>query len=115
MNRLFTETYLDENIHIGVADILRSRGLKAVTSLEAGNNGKSDSEQLEFAVTNQFVLLTHNRVDFEKLVQEYFIEGITHYGVIVAVFNSPKEISRRLLKILQNVTADEMINQIRYI
>ena len=115
MSRLFIETYLDENVHVAVADILRSRGFKAVTSLNARNNGKTDPEQVEYATKNQFALLTHNRIDFEKLAQEYFTDGKTHFGIFIAVYNSPKEVSRRLFDILRNVTADEMINQIRYI
>lgn len=115
MSRLFIETYLDENVHVAVADILRSRGFKAVTSLDAGNNGKTDPEQLIYAAKNQFALITHNRVDFKKLAQEYFADGKTHFGIVIAGYNSPKEIFRRLFDILRNVTSDEMINQIRYI
>jgi hypothetical protein len=38
-----------------------------------------------------------------------------HYGVIFAVRRSPQEIAQRLLVILNQVTADEMQNQVRYI
>jgi hypothetical protein len=38
-----------------------------------------------------------------------------HYGVIIAVRRSPQEIAQRLLKILNQVTSDEMQNQVRYI
>lgn len=115
MSRLFIETYLDENIHVAVAEIVRSRGLKAVTSLEAGNNGKSDPEQLEYAAANGFALLTHNRVDFEQLAQEYFAAEKSHYGIIISVYYPPNTIAQRLFRILNNVTADEMVNQVYYI
>ena len=38
-----------------------------------------------------------------------------HYGVIFAVRRSPQEIAQRLLAILNQVTSDEMQNQVRYI
>lgn len=38
-----------------------------------------------------------------------------HYGVIFAVRRSPQEIAQRLLAILNQVTLDEMHNQVRYI
>lgn len=38
-----------------------------------------------------------------------------HYGIIIAVRRPPAELANRLLIILNHITADEMINQIRYI
>ena len=53
--------------------------------------------------------ISYNRVDFELLAQEYFEQEKKHYGIIFifAVRHSPQEIARRLLIILNNVTADE--------
>ena len=69
---------------------------------------------MAYAVNQQKTMLTHNRTDFEALTQKYFTAGRTHHGVIIAVRRSPYEIARRLLIILNHVTADEMQNQIRY-
>lgn len=77
--------------------------------------GCSDDAQLAYAVSHQECLLTHNRVDFEALAQQYFAGGHTHYGIIVAVRRSPYEMFQRLLKLLNHVTADEMENQVHYI
>jgi len=38
-----------------------------------------------------------------------------NYGIIIATRNPPYEIVRRLLLILNQVTADEMQDQLRYI
>jgi hypothetical protein len=65
--------------------------------------------------TNEKTLLTHNRAVFEVLAQKYFSEGRPHSGIVIAVRRSPIEIARRILKILNSVTSDEMENQIRYI
>lgn len=75
----------------------------------------SDAEQLAYAVSQQRTLVTHNRSDFEKLVQTYFATEQKHYGVILAVRRTPQAIAQRLLAILNHVTADEMENQVRYI
>ena len=115
MSRLFIELYLDEDVDVLVADLVRARGFKAVTTTEAGQKGKADDDQLAFAASQQWTLLTHNRVDFEELAQQYFADGKTHSGIIIAARRDPYEIGQRLLIILNNVTADEMIDQVRYI
>jgi len=115
MNRLFIELYLDEDVDVLVADLVRARGFKAVTTQEAGRKRRDDDEQLGFAASRQSTLLTHNRVDFEALAQRYFTEGKTHSGIIIATRRDPYEIAKRLLVILNHVTADEMTDQIRYV
>jgi hypothetical protein len=85
------------------------------TTVEEGNRGKTDAEQLEHAVHLGRTLLTHNRVDFEILAEAYREEGKSHRGILLAVRRSPYEITQRLLVILNTVTADEMIDQVRYI
>lgn len=115
MSSLFIELYLDEDVSVVIADLVRARGFSALTVREAGLFNRSDQEQLDYAVSKQKALLTHNRYDFEKLAQEYFAAGKLHCGIIIAVRRSPYEIARRLLIILNHVTADEMKNQLRYI
>ncbi len=114
MSEIFIELYLDEDVSVLIADLIRARGFSVRTTHDAKNLGKSDVEQLEYAATPKKVLLTHNRVDFENLAKDYFIEGKTHHGIIIAVCRLPNEMTQRLLTILNDVTADEMINQIRY-
>ena len=115
MTHLFIELYLDEDVSSLVADLIRARGFGVVATREAGNLGNSDADQLEVATNRHKTLLTHNRADFEALARTYFAAGKTHSGIIIAVRHSPHEIMRRLLLILNRVTADEMQNQIRYI
>jgi hypothetical protein len=115
MSEIFIELYNDEDVSALIANLIRARGFSVLTTLEAGNLGKSDAQQLEFAVSREKVLLTHNRVDFEDLARFYFDNNISHSGIIIAVRRLPNEMAQRLLFILNHVTADEMINQIRYI
>ncbi len=115
MNRLFIELYLDEDVHVVIADLLQGRGFTATTARDAGQLEKSDEEQLAYAVSQRKTLLTHNRHDFEALAREYASAGKTHYGIILAVRYPPYEVVRRLMRFLNHVTADEMQNQVRYI
>lgn len=115
MDKIFIEIYLDEDVNVLIADLVRSRGFAVRTTQETGNLGKTDYEQFEFAQNTQSVLLTHNRVDFERIVQEYFISDKTHFGLIIAARHSPQEVTQRLLGILNKFTKDEMKNQIIYI
>jgi predicted nuclease of predicted toxin-antitoxin system len=115
VTNLFIELYLDEDVSVLVADLVRARGFTAITTREAGQLHASDADQLAYAVSQRKTVLTHNRADFEALAQTYFAAAQAHYGIIVAVRHAPYELMRRLLLILNQVTADEMQDQLRYI
>ncbi len=72
MSRRFFELYLDEDVDVVLADLLRSRGFSVTTTQQADNQGKTDSEQLAYCASHQKTLLPHNRADFELLAREYF-------------------------------------------
>jgi predicted nuclease of predicted toxin-antitoxin system len=114
-NQIFIELYVDEDVSVLIAELLRARGFVVRTTLEAGKLGCTDREQLEYAVNNKLALLTHNRADFERLAQEYFSLGIAHSGIIIAVRRRAGEITRRLLPVLNSRTRDEIQNQLLYI
>jgi len=115
MSRLFIELYLDEDVDVLIAQLIRARGFAVVTTQEAGQLWNSDAAQLAYAVSQHKTLLTHNRVHFEALAQTYFAAGQPHDGVIIAVRRPPRDIARRLLRIFNSVTAEEMQNHVRYI
>jgi predicted nuclease of predicted toxin-antitoxin system len=115
VSTLFICLYLDEDVNVLVADILQARGFDVITARDARQLHATDAEQLTSAISQARTLVTHNRTDFEELVQSYFNSGRMHYGVIFAVRRSPQEIAHRLLTILNQVTSDEMQNQVRYI
>jgi Domain of unknown function (DUF5615) len=115
VSRLFIELYLDEDVDVLVGELLRARGFVVLTTREAGQLGSDDASQLAYALSQQKTFVTHNRADFEALAQSYFTAGQTHYGIIIAVRHDPYELVRRLLVILNQVTADEIQDQLRYI
>jgi hypothetical protein len=115
VSRLFIELYLDEDVDVLVAELIRSRGFRATTTVEAGMLGANDLDQLEHAASCEQTILTHNRVHFERMMQQYFTSGRSHAGIIIAVRRPPYDIAGRLLTVLNNVTADEMTDQVIYI
>ena len=98
-----------------LADLLRGRGFRVLTTTEANQKQSKDREQLEFAIRNGMTLFTHNRIDFEDLHKEYSKGKKEHNGIIVASQRPPRKLLARLLVILNHVTADEMKNQLRYV
>jgi predicted nuclease of predicted toxin-antitoxin system len=110
MSSLFIRLYLDEDVNILVADLLEARGFDALTARDARQLQASDKEQLAYAVSQRRALVTHNRRDFEELIGAYFNTEQKHCGVFLAVRRSPQEIAQRLLKILNQVSVDEMEN-----
>jgi hypothetical protein len=112
---IFIELYLDEDVDVLIAELLRGRGFSVTATRDAGQLGCTDAEQLAYAAREQKTLVTHNRAHFEALAREYLDEGRSHSGAILAGRNPPYEIVRRLLLILNHVTADEIKDQVRYI
>ncbi len=112
---LFIKLYLDEDVDILVADLVQARGFDVLTVRDAGLLAIADEEQLEYSAKIGRAIVTHNRCDYEELAKLYFEQGKTHSGIIIAVRRSPYEIARRLLTILNQIAADEIHNQIRYI
>lgn len=114
MSELFISLYLDEDVDVLLADLVRARGFSVTTTRDAGNLGAKDENQLAYAVEQGFVLFTHNRLDFETLAKSYFSNNRHLAGIVIAIRHPVHELARRLLIILNHVTADEMQNHLRY-
>ena len=69
---------------------------------------------MAFAAAAGRALLTHNRVDFERLAADWVTSGKHHAGTIIAVRRPAYELSRRLLVLLNDAGADEMADEVRY-
>jgi hypothetical protein len=115
VSQLFIHPYLDEDVSILVAKLIRSRAFDATACSESGMTGASDAQQLAFAAERRMTLVTHNRVDFEQLAKDYLVTGRHHNGNIIAVRRPANELATRLLTILNAVAADEMDDQLLYI
>jgi len=114
-SHLFIRLYLDEDVHKRVASALRLRRFDVVSAHEVGRWGLSDEAQLTYAATEGRALFTYNTPDYLRLHLDWLQRGQEHYGIIVSDQLPIGETVRRLLNLLNHVTADEMQNQIRWL
>jgi len=110
---LFVALYLDADVDRKLAEQLRAKGFEAISAREVGNDELSDEEQLAYAVAQGRALLTHNARDFAPLFDEWWNAGKSHHGIIISEQLPIGEMLRRTLKLLNTVTADEMMNNIK--
>jgi predicted nuclease of predicted toxin-antitoxin system len=102
--------YLDEDVDPHSAQDLRLRGYDALAASEAGQLGRADREQLDYARQQGRALLTHNRNDFLALAKEYVLQGIPHAGILYIPQLPYRELFRRLLRFLAIATRAQVEN-----
>ena len=107
--------YLNENLSWRIARALREYGYDVISSYEAGMNHEEDPQQFAFAAKEKRAVVSNNFADFIALHEEYFENGTTHYGVIFTTKCSTSLLVRRLRRLLENVSREQMINQLRWL
>lgn len=94
--------YLDEDVDVLLAPLLAVHGIDCLTTVAAGNLGRTDEEQLAFALQASRIVVTHNRTDFENLAVAWWGQQRDHAGILLAVRRSDSyELARHALPILQ--------------
>lgn len=107
--------FLDEDVHLAVALALRKRGYDVVHVQEVERKGKSDSEQLRYAVEKERCLCSFNVKDFVMLHNEYVQNEQEHFGIIVSKQLPIGETIRKLLRVLQLFSYEYIKNQIEFL
>jgi hypothetical protein len=116
LQTLYIRLYFDEDVSAGVVENLRQRGFDVQSARDADRLHLDDDAQLAFAVAGRRAFVSHNRCDFEARHQRYLAESQAHYGIILAKRRaSDLAVVARLLVLLNLVTSEEMINQLRYV
>jgi predicted nuclease of predicted toxin-antitoxin system len=114
--RLFIFLYTDEDVTDRLAPLLRDRGYEAESALKVGTTGWTDEEQLAFASSRGWTLLTYNRRDFSTLARQWQDIGRSHAGIILSRQFSNRqtgELLRQVCRLIDSVPADEMGNTVR--
>ena len=110
--------YVDEDAcEHAVIRGLQARGIDLLTTLEAGQTGTTDQEQLEFAVEQGRTIYTFNVGDFSRLHRDWLQQGRDHRGIVVIPEQrySIGEKIGRLARLVATLTAEEMVNRMEYL
>ncbi len=75
--------HLDEDLSPVIAQLLRQRGLDAISAHEIGLIQVSDQEQLDRAAAQGRAIVTRNGHDFKVLAAERIQSQHPHAGIIV--------------------------------
>jgi len=106
---------LDEDVRPMLGEILRQRGYDAIHVLDVDRTGKSDADQLAYAVSQQRAILTHNVRHFRLLNQKYHEEGRQHFGILLSAQLPLRDLLRRSLRFLGRHTADDIKNNVLWL
>ncbi len=103
--------YLNESVNIAVANGLIRRDVEALSAKDVGNLGLSDEEQLNYAVKNNLVIVTHD-ADFLSMAMNFKHKGIVYihqqkYGI--------GDLIRRLKLLWEIAEQEDMLNHIEFL
>jgi predicted nuclease of predicted toxin-antitoxin system len=106
---------LDEQIWKYLAKLLREQGFDVIHVNEVDLDATPDDEIMGYAVDEHRAVVTFNVRDFVPLAIQYYEDGKEHYGVVVSKELSRGELQKRVTALLKSVTAEELMNAVRYL
>ncbi len=110
--------YLDEDIMAtSLVKALRVRNIAVTTVSEAGREGLTDEDQLEWAAFEKRVICSGNVGDFMRLHAEFLTRKKDHAGIILIqqkIFATGDRL-RGLMEIIETKTAQDMYNQLEFL
>ena len=75
--------YLDEDVPVAIAQVLRRKKIDVLTTAEAGNAHSSDRAQLDYAAKTGRGLVTRNVTHFVRLAEQAIQHQRPHAGILL--------------------------------
>lgn len=108
--------YLDEDaMRASLVRALRARGVDVATAQEANLIGRDDEANLAYATAQGRVVFSFNRGDFDRIHRAYLANNRHHTGIVVSAQLATGVIVRRLLKLLNTRSAEQMHDWLEYL
>lgn len=108
--------YLDEDtISRALMNALRARNVDIFSAHAAGLISVPDWQHLEYAVSLGRVLFTFNTRDFARLHSEWLVQGRHHAGIVVSDQAQVGQLVRRLLKLADTLSVDDMQDRLEFL
>ena len=107
--------HLDEHLSPRLALQLRMHGFDVTCTQEQAMLADDDNVQLAFAAANERALVTFNHKDFATRHTQYLANGQTHWGIILSTEETPSVLRHRLLRLLNSLSAEDLLNQLRWL
>jgi len=107
--------HLNEHLSPRLAEQLRKYGFDVTSTLELNMIGVDDDEQLAYASSTKRAIVTFNHKDFAVRHVQYMATNQQHWGIILSTEESVDVLRRRLLRLLNTLSAEELKNQIRWL
>jgi hypothetical protein len=85
------------------------------STLELNMVEANDDEQLAYAAASQRAIVTFNHKDFAVRHLRYQSDGLEHWGIILSTEETLDVLRRRLLRLLNTLSAEKLRNQIRWL
>ncbi len=107
--------YLDEHLSPRIAVQLRKYGFDVITLHDRGMLSRDDPALLAAAASEKRAIVTCNFSDFANLDEEYDAGGKQHWGIVLTTEEPTGILIKRLLKLLNTLSSNELKNQIRWL
>ena len=106
--------YLVEDVDVLLGRLLNIRGFDCTSAPEEGHLGSRDEQHLDWASAQQRIIISHNRVDFEKLARKWW-NVRDQAGIVLAVRRADTyELLRRVLPVLNIYDQSGWRNTVMY-
>ena len=103
--------HFDEHVDPAIATALRRAGIDVTTTIEAGLRTRDDEAHLQFARTEERVIVTRDQ-DFLR----FAAQKSDHYGIVFYTANQTmREIIEGLILISEVMTPKDMIGNVEYL